>query len=178
MAENIISSILASPSLVILNQTEGIVAAKNLKVVKGIIRLVSESFGHSMEAGNTQIDTRVMKPFKVAFDVICPDIQTLDQVNNVLLDRKSLYQVKTRGIIVANLQVDNETLRQSADMTIATPVRISFQQIMIQHTSPVVFDNPASASIIDRGIAAVDSIQSSAADLYGKVSGKITTLLS
>jgi len=178
MAGNILTALFSKASLTILNQTRGMVVAKGLKVVKGTIRLSSESFGHSLEDGTVKVDSRIIKPSKVVFDVICPDLETVAQVNDLLLDRQSLYQITSRGIIMANLQVNTETLRQSAEMTVATPIRISFQQILIQNVSPIVFANSSNSTLIDRGISAVNNATSTVKDLFDKTSGRITTFLS
>ena len=70
--------------------------------------------------------------------------------------------------------VDSEFLRQSPDMLSATPVRMSFKQILIENVSPVIFANKSDSSVIERGISALNKATDSVTSLYTKVSASIT----
>lgn len=178
MATNIITTIFSKPSLSIMNMATGEVVAKNLKVVKGSFRMSAETMRHQMEDGTTEVDTRVIKAATAIFDVICPDLNTLAQVNSVMLDLSSIFQVTSRGLIFQSLRVDAQGIKQTSEMLSATPVRLSFKQALIENKDPVIFVNSADSSLIDRGIAMLDNAKETVADLYNKTSSSITTFLS
>ena len=169
MAANLITKLLGSNELRIQNLTTGSTVISNLKARVVSIKFVSEPMVHQKEDGTTLIDTRVITPARVMIDGIAPSINDVSAINEVLLDRESLYQISSRGIIIANLMSDSENFRQSKDNISSTPTRISFQQVLIERVSPVVYANQSDSSLIDRGLAIIDNAEENVIDVYNKV---------
>lgn len=174
MANSIISTLLGSSPFVVYNQSTKSTTTFDVKVVTASIKLSAEPQRQMLEDGSTLTDSKTVRPTRMSVDVVCPDINVLDQVNSIMGDRTSLYQITSRGLIFANLMVDSEFLRQSPDMLSATPVRMSFKQILIENVSPVIFANKSDSSVIERGISALNKATASVTDLYNKVSASIT----
>ena len=174
MANSIISTLLGSSPFAVYNQSTKSTTTFDVKVVTASIKLSAEPQRQMLEDGSTLTDSKTVRPTRMSVDVICPDINVLDQVNSIMGDRTSLYQITSRGLIFPNLMVDSEFLRQSPDMLSATPVRMSFKQILIENVSPVIFANKSDSSVIERGISALNKATDSVTSLYTKVSASIT----
>lgn len=177
MANSILSTFLAKASMSILNQTTGQTELKDIKVSKVVIKLSAEPMRHMLEDGTTIVDVRIIKPIHVTADVICPDDDSLSSVNQILDDRQSRYQITSRGVIIANVVSDTDAIVQSADMLSATPIRMSFKQLLLENISPVVFASSASASVVDRGIAIINDATTSVTDLYNKAAKAVSTAI-
>lgn len=181
MATNLLSAFLSKPTLTITDQVTNQDTAKDLKVSRVQIRMSSEVFRHQLEDGLTFVDGRVLKPVQIDFSVISPDLDTLTQVNTIMGNRSTLYKVKSRGIIVGNLLVDADIMKQSGEMLSATPIKMSMKQLMLDTVAPVVYNNPANNSLIDRGVALVEeakeSIQNTVTGLYARATGLIDQVL-
>jgi len=174
MANSIISTLLGSSPFVVYNQSTKTSTRFDVKIVNASIKLTAEPQRQMLEDGSTVTDSKTVRPTRMSVDVICPDLNVLDQVNSIMSDRTSLYQITSRGLIFANLMVDSEFIRQSPDMLSASPVRMSFKQILIENVSPVIFANKSDSSVIERGIAALNKAKDSVADLYAKISTSIS----
>lgn len=177
MAGGILSSLLSKPEFVLYNQTMGMATAKGAKVIKVSIKLTSDPMRHSMEDGSTFIDTRIIKPPKVQVDLIAPDDDTLSQVNAVMLDRKSLYQITSRGIILPDVMVEAESMEQTANNISSTVMKLSFQQVLIENTLQIIVTNAADASIIDRGRAVVGEVTETVSGLFDKATNAASNLI-
>lgn len=169
MANTILSTILAKASMSILDQTNAQTVLSNVKVKKVVIQLTSEPMRHMLEDGSTIVDVRIFKPIHVTAEILAPDAGTIDAVNQIVTNRESRYQVTSRGVIVANLVVDSDAITQSAEAISATPIRLSFKQLLIEGVSPIVFAGAPNSSVIDRGIAIVNQAATNVSDLFTKV---------
>jgi hypothetical protein len=178
MAESILSSILSKASFRIHNQNLGVDTAKGLKVVKAVIRMSADPQRHLLEDGSTFIDTRTVKPIKLQVDVIAPDATALTQINEVASDRRNLYQISTRGILIPDMMIDAELMEQTPENISSTVIKLSFKQILIEHKNQTIVNNPANASIVDRGRALIEDAKETALELFNKASKTITDLVS
>lgn len=176
MANNIISTLLGSNPFVVYNQSTKVTVRLDVKVVRLSAKFTAEPQRQIMEDGTTRTDSKTVRPAKLTVDVICPDVNSLKQVNDILVDRGSLYQITSRGLIFGNFMVDSEFLNQTPEMLSATPIRMAFKQILIENVSPVIFANQADATIIERGIAAVTKVKDTAVELYGKAAAAVGNL--
>lgn len=174
MANSILSTLLGSSPFVVYNQSTKSTTTFDVKVVTVSIKLSAEPQRQMLEDGSTRTDSKTVRPTRMAVDVICADLNVLEQVNSIMGDRTSLYQITSRGLIFPNFMVDSEFIRQSPDMLSATPVRMSFKQILIENVSPVIFANKSDSSVIERGIAALNKAKESVSDLYTKISTSIS----
>jgi hypothetical protein len=178
MANSLLSSLLSASSLIIYNQTTAVKTATTLLVSKVVFRFTSEIQRHTMEDGTTKVDARTVKPAAIVLDVICKDNDTLSAVVTLLADRDSLYQLSSRGLVLANLMMDSENFSQNAEMLSATMTRITFHQILIQNINPVVFKDESSSSLIDKGISALTTAETNVTSLYTTVSNSISSDIS
>lgn len=176
MATSLIPAFFASASLQIKDQNSGLILATNLKTSKVSIRMSAEGMRHLMEDGSTLVDCRVLRPTKIIMDVICPDLDTLDQINEVLMNRTTIFQITSRGLIIPQMIIEGETIKLGPEMISATPIRISMQQFMLENVSPIVMANPADASLLDKGMGLVDTAKTSISELYDKAASAATSL--
>lgn len=173
MANSILSTILAKSALTVLNQTFNQTVLSDIKVKKVVIQLTSEPMRHTLEDGSTIVDVRIFKPIHVTAEVMAPDSDSIDAINQIVSDRDSRFQLTSRGIIVANLSVDSDTIIQSSEAISATPIRISFKQLLIEGVSPIVFAGAPNSSVIDRGISIINKAADDVSDLFKKVAKSI-----
>lgn len=173
MIGDIVSTLLGFQSFSIFNVSTKTAFDLKVKVVKSYASFTAEPHRQMQEDGETIIDSKTIKPARLSFDVICPDVNVLSQVNKILLDRSSIFNIKSRGISFASFMVDSNFLSQSPEMLISTPIRMSFKQILIENTVPIIFANQADASIVDRGIAEVSAAANSVSELFRKAAADI-----
>lgn len=165
MAQTILSSLLSPSSLSIVssNSDLSLDIASSLKVARVGIRLCSYVMRHMREDGNTIVDARIIQPTKIEIDVFCQSIDDLAMVNSVMLDRNSTYTIKSRGLIFDNMMMDREEIRQSPEVISASPVRMSFKQLLV----PGIAIGPnvaqaADSSLVDHGLQDIKAIVSGA----------------
>lgn len=177
MAENILSSLLSQASFSLTDLIQGNAVAPNLQIVKVGIKLKSIIQRHMQEDGTTVVDSRVLVPTVVNVDCFCPDIDTLDQVNQLLVDRDKLYKIATKGLIIDYLRLDKEDIRQTPEVLSASPLRLVFKQVLIQGNDEVVFAQSADASVLDRGLSLLNGVSSGVTGLISTVSSNINGFL-
>lgn len=170
---NLLTAIVGTGAFQVFNQTTSVMALDSIKVKSVQMRFSSEPQKHQMEDGKTLIDSKVVRPAHLELEIFCKDASSLEQVNAVLSDRTSRFQITCRGVIVSDMMVSSEVMLMDKACINAHPVRLAFSQILIQNVSPIVFANVANASLIDRGVALANSAKGTVTDLYTKVSGYI-----
>lgn len=178
MANSILSSLLSKASFTITNKSTSQVVVSDLKIRKCEINWESEPQRHQLEDGSTKIDTRTIKCVRLRVEAFCPDINTLSQLQALFTNRTALYKVASKGIIIDNMMLDDEKLEQSPENISATPITISFKELLLSGGDTSVCSNPADSSLIDRGISMFDSLSSGAQDLYNTVSAGISSAAS
>lgn len=173
MANNLLSTLTSASPFVVYNQSTKQTMTLEIKVVKVMAKYTAEPQRQTMEDGTTRTDSKTPRPAKLNVDVICPNINSLKQVNNILADRASLFQINSRGLIFPNFMVDSAFINQTPEMLSATPIRLAFKQMLIENISPVIFANQADSTVIERGIAAISKAAGSVSDLYKKASATL-----
>lgn len=139
MANTILSGLLSRGAARIVNATTGSSVCPNLKVIDIIINMSATVFKHKMEDGRIKCDGRVVNPSSIEISAFIPDLITLDAVNKLLTDRESYYNLVIKDTIWMTLVCENEGAEQSAAVINATPVTITFKEII----KAVTFDKPA-----------------------------------
>lgn len=137
----------------------------NLKVESSRITLKANVFSHKLENGQSFIDAKVMMPTIIEMTVICPTVDVVDELNNILLNRSARYQVTSRGLIFQNMLPKGETLDLSGEILSATPVRLVWQQLLVQGENPVLFANQADSRIVQKGTQLLKQAESTVSDL-------------
>lgn len=173
MPNNILSSLFSKSALVITNTTNATVVAKNLKVRKVSIKLTSKVMRHQQEDGSTIVDSKILMPLRLDIESFVPDIDTLTQVNQIILDRESIYTLSSKGLVMSHMMAEGTNLKQGSEMLSATPARITFKQLLVKDITPVICKQSGDSSIIDRGIAALEDAKQTVTDMVNKVGNAV-----
>lgn len=171
---SLLSDIFSSPMMKITNQTKGFDVLVPIRVLKTSIKFASRTARHMMEDGSSKVDQRVLLPIAIEIELISPSDDVLLQINEVLLDRTSLFTIQTRGLIVENMRADYEGLDQSPRNISSTPLKYSFVQMLYQGQVGSVSAQAADSSVVDRGM----TIISKAKETVSNISEKISNLTS
>lgn len=137
----------------------------DLKVESARITLKATVFSHKLENGQSFIDSKVMEPIVIEMNVICPTIDVVDELNDVLMNRSARYQVTSRGLIFQNMLPKSETLDISGEVLSATPVKLVLRQFLVQGESPVLFANQADSRIVQKGTQLLKQVEGTVSDL-------------
>ncbi len=168
MANSILSSLFSQANFSLAKATGGAVAT-NLKVISVKTKFSSTVFGHMREDGVTLVDARVIKATRLTVECIVPDLDTLSQITQVAMDRVSLYTIKSKGLVFNNMRVDEDNISQIPKMLSASPLKIVFKEQLVQYVQPVIFAQSADSSLISQGIVALQSVTTTASNLYSSL---------
>lgn len=158
MATSILSSLLSKAQLSIVSSSTGLDLAKNLNVSRVGIKFRSRVFRHMREDGNSIVDARVLMPSVCEIDVFVATLDDLANVNSMMLDRTGVYRVTSRGLVLTNMMMSEESIKQTPDVLNASPVRIVFQKLLTQNAdTPPSVAQAADSSLLDQGIQTVSS---------------------
>lgn len=163
MPNSILSSLLSKPTLSIVSSTTGLDLATNLQVQRVGIKFRSRVFRHKREDGTSIVDARILVPTVVDIDVFCKSLDDLALVNAMMLDRTSVYRVTTKGVVLLNMMMSDESVKQTPDVISANPVRMTLMRLLTQNNSePPSVAQAADSSLLDRGIQQVRTTANSA----------------
>jgi hypothetical protein len=166
MASSILSSLTSKVSFSILNEMQQTYAVPNLKIVEVRIRYSSNNMRHRMEDGSYLVDSRIIVPMTIDITAICPDLDTQNQLTTLFADRSNSYTVTSKGLVFKHVMVDQEGLEQTPEMMSATPIKLSFKQVLAQGTDPVLAAQPADSSSVDQGYISLASTAQTATGLF------------
>lgn len=173
MADNILS-VFFDKAMFVIGGFGGSKATA-LKISKVSAKFVSMPMRHMKEDGTTVVDVRILKPTTVVVETMCPDLDTQKQVNDILMDRNNFYFITSKGLVIDNLMLDHEQIRQTAEVLSASPISLSFKQV-ITPTIEVTAQS-ADSSLLNRGMMALNSATQTVTGLYSKASSAISSLL-
>jgi len=180
MANSILSSLRSKASLSIANSTNSSDdrerdVAKGLVVTKINIKYRSRTMRHMLENGTGVVDTRVIDPTIIDMEVICPTLDELNLVNQMLQDRKNTYNVTTKSIVVNDMVCDNFQVMQSSGMLSASPVRITMKQLRRQGADSKrlhqVVEQPPDSSVLGLGIQRAQQVTSNVQETFRRFLG-------
>jgi hypothetical protein len=167
-----ISNLLSRSAFKVHNKTRGIDVMTKVKVINAKVSLQSTVMRHMREDGTTIVDTRVILPFVLEVQLICPDLNVANDVLSTLNDRSSLYRVTSKGLIFDDVMLMYDSMQQTPENLSSTPTRIAFQQVLLQGGQQAITAQPADGSVMDRGIASIrDVAQSATQTVTQSVSG-------
>lgn len=169
MASNIFSGLLSPSAFIIRDEEDGTIQVKGLKVVRVQIHLNSTAHRHMKEDGTTIVDSRVIQPSTATVEAICPDADTLKQVNNLLLDRANFYSISSKGVILNNMMAEAEQISQTPDMTSAVPIRLSLRQVVSKNTDPLIVAQSSDSTLVDRGMSLLSNATKTVTDVFSKI---------
>lgn len=171
MASSVLS-FLSSPKFALYKITPENVASAtctSLKIVKVVSKYRASVFRHRREDGSSIVDARIVKEVRVDCSVIAPDDTTLSQLVSVIEDRSNTYIIQSRGLLFRNMLVDRSRQQQNAQMLTGTPIQVSFKELLVQSSSPVVFASSGDSSLIDKGMQLLQSAENSVSNLVSNV---------
>lgn len=166
---DILSSLLKARALKVTSRVTGMDVLTSCAIVKVSFKFISQPLEHRMESGAVKIDARIVRATRVSIDLLAPDADALDDVNNVILDRTSLYLLTSKGIQVDNMKIAPAFMTQTANNTSSTPIRLEFVQTLLENVDPIIFQYAADSSIIERGIASINTATEGVTGLFDKV---------
>lgn len=185
MPSTILSSVLSKPLLTVTSDQTAINVTQGAGVSKVVIKLRSRIFRHKREDGTTIVDARIVEPMMAEIDVFAPTLDSLALLNSAMLDRGSTYTIKTRGLVLRGMMMNESTIKQSADMISASPVRLMFKELLTQNQTNVGQTNvsqPADSTLLDRGLqtisTAVQTAQGLAAAISALAASTVTKVVS
>lgn len=158
MPNTILSSPYSAPSLSIVSQALQVNVAAGLSVSKVGIKYTATAFRHKREDGTSVVDARILNPTRVDIDVIVGSIDVLEQVNDIILDKSSAYTITSKGLVMTNMMMDRQQIKQAADIISASPVRMSFTQVLVQGYAPNICAQSADNSLLDKGLQLVNKV--------------------
>ncbi|USN16323.1 hypothetical protein PLUTO_00070 [Luteibacter phage vB_LflM-Pluto] len=177
MAGFILASLFSRPSLSIVNASTGETVARSLNVIRVSYRYTSVPLRHQLENGSSKVDARTILPSGIFIDAICPDLDTVSQVVDLMNDRSNLYTVTSKGLVLRNMMAQATQAKQNAEVLSAAPFRIVFKQILVENEQPVVCAQASDSSVIDRGIQLVSNAAENVSTLYNNVTNRISGLI-
>jgi len=180
MANTILSSALSAPSLTVTSDATAINIAQACGVSKVVIKLRSKIFRHKREDGTTVVDARVVEPMVTEIDVFAPTLDSLAMLNSALLDRTSTYTIKSRGLVLRNMMMNEAAIKQTADMLSASPVRLAFKELFTQNKSSTgqqTVAQPADSTLIDKGLQTISSAVQSVGGLAASIAATAASVI-
>jgi hypothetical protein len=160
MANTILSSALSAPALSITSDLTSVNVATGLAVSKVSLKLRARIFRHKREDGTTIVDARQVEPMITEAEVFAPTLDNIASIRSSLMDRQSTYTVKSRGLVMRRMMMDECDIKQTGDMISASPVRMVFKELLTQNQSNVgqtTVAQPADSTLIDKGLQQVRS---------------------
>jgi hypothetical protein len=111
---------------------------------------------HKREDGTSIVDARIILPSQCEIDVFVENLDDLAVVNSIMLDRTGVYKITSKGLIMTNMMMEEQVIKQTAMVISANPVRLQFKSLLIQDNQPVPqVEQAADSSLLDRGIQAI-----------------------
>jgi hypothetical protein len=170
MSNSLAQYVTFGSSFSLTNFVSGSISLSGIYIQRVTMHLSSSLFDNRREDGTSIVDARVLLPTSIDVDVICGTIDAVEKINNILKDINSIYTITSKGLTFQNLTLKNNSIIQSPDVLSASPIKLSFQQRLLQNNNNPTCAQTGDASIIDNGItnlknnlnSATNSIESAA----------------
>ncbi len=156
MPNSILSSYNGKSSFSLVRENGGKNIAVGLSVLKVNISLRSRAMRHMREDGTSIVDCRIIEPIMISADVISDSLDEIGNISAGLLDRSSLYTVTSKGLIFYSMMMDDNVINQSSGLLNASPLKLSFKQVLLQGVKAKVFLQPPDSTLMDRGLQILD----------------------
>lgn len=153
MAGNVVGSIAnmlaGNRSFKVTDETNFSISLSDIGVKLVSIKFSSKLMQNTSENGQPIIDSRVIMPTQISLSVLCNSVDKVDEVNSLLANTTSMYTIMSRGIKLEHFMLDTESMTQSEAMISATPMQISFKQVLLQDNgSPICAQSGDSSTIL------------------------------
>lgn len=176
MAIDLVTFSLANRQFSINSLNLGPLSTNGMAIIAVKGKYDSKLFRNQREDGSYIVDGRVKVPTTINVDMIVQTKSAADIINRMILDRSTLYTLKTRGLIFNNFALQNQQLIQNAENISAQPVTLTFKQIMLQEEEIIQTVQDADSTTIERGIAYLKETKDTVTDLFNKAKDAITGL--
>ena len=141
------------------------------------IKLTSKLMKHMLENGQTVVDVRIVTPSVIDVDIFCETLDDAAAVNKILNDRSRLYTLTTKGLVFSAMMLANEKLTQSPDVLSAMPIHLTFKQVLVENSQPIIYAQPADSSYIDKGFTALRTASNNVQDLISSIKSSAATAI-
>lgn len=140
----------------VTNLTNNSPVLGNVNVAGVAITFSSRLMTNRDEEGRTVVDARVIMPTTIAVKAIVDSIDTLNEINHILLDTESVYSIMSRGIYVRNFVLAEDNIAQVPEMLSANAVEIKFTQLLLGDNKNVCEQDGDSETVFKGIINSVD----------------------
>lgn len=169
MAESILSSLLSLAQFTIVGN-DGKQVVKNLKVAKTGIKFNSRPHRSVKEDGTTIVDAKVVLQTELTLSVYCQTVDDLRQVNDLLQNRSKLYRIYSKGVVIDNMVMVSEQVKQSPECLNSYPIDLKFEEIIIQGAKPSIVKQSSDSSVLPLGLASISvAAKQTVSDLIASV---------
>lgn len=174
MAGNVVGSIAnmlsGSRSFRVTDETNFSISLTDIGVKTVNIKFNSKLMQNTSETGQPIIDSRVIMPIQISVSVICNSVDKVDELNSLLANTTSLYTIMSRGIRLEHFMLDSESMTQSEAVLSATPMEISFKQVLLQDNgSPICAQSGDSSTILGGIKKSIDVAEEKIVDLKNRL---------
>lgn len=176
MAIDLVTFSLANRQFSINSLNLGSISTNGMAILAVKVKYDSKLFRNQREDGSYIVDGRIKLPNTINVDIVVQTKSAADIINRMILDRTTLYTVKTRGLIFNNLTLQNQQIIQNADNISSQPVTLTFKQILSQEQEIIQTIQDADSTTIERGIAYLKETKETVSDLFDKAKKSISGL--
>lgn len=177
MATLPLANLLGQSAFRVHNKLRAIDVMTKVKVLRTKIGLSSTVMRHMREDGTSIVDSRIILPYTLEVEIICPDLNVANDVLTVLSDRSALYKVTSKGLVFDDLMMMYDSMHQTPENLSSTPTRIAFQQILLEGSKQAITAQPGDSSSMDRGITSLRDVATNAAqsvtDLFNRATESV-----
>jgi hypothetical protein len=149
-----------------------------LNVSKVSIRMESKLQRHVLENGSSVVDSRIIIPAVLSVDVFVSTLDDLNIVNNLLLDRTNLYTITTKGLVFGSMMLESEKISQVPENLSSSPVQLSFKEVLVENTTPVIFKQSSDSSMIQQGMASLNTAEQNVTGLISAIKSSAASTIS
>jgi hypothetical protein len=171
MATNLIESLFQTSSFLVKDESTGQSVIDSIKVSRVTIKLTSTPMRHMKEDGSSIVDSRIIQPTTVAVNAFCENIDSLNQINEVVANRSVFYSVSSKGVVLNRMMVESGQTKQSPEFVSAIPIHLVWRQVMSKESTPAVMAQTSNSSMIDRGMTVIGKASKTVSGLVASIAG-------
>lgn len=172
---NSISAMLGRKPFRAINLTNNTPVMTGLNVVGVFFDFKSTLMVNRDELGRAIVDARIIMPTTMVVKILADSIDSINEINQILLDTESIYSIMSRGIYVRNFVLSEENISQVPEMLSANPVELKFTQLMIGGDNKNICAQEGDAAKVFKGIVTPAQV---AADQVAQLVDKVERISS
>lgn len=121
----------SSPAFFITDMTRNAKTLVGIPIKSVRMQFTSRLLTNRGERGEIIIDGRVIEPSEIVVTTFCTSITELEEVNRLLRNVESIFQITSRGLEFPGYMVQSNQQEQSAEHLSTSPVEIRFKRVMV-----------------------------------------------